>query len=111
MSPERTLDRLLRLRAAMDAALSHAVPVGDDEVRVLVGLLDALDHALCLGAPIPARWASASAPSARPRVVSLDPRPTPANDNASRRRQPRVRTGPDREQLALPWTASPLTAR
>jgi hypothetical protein len=115
MSPERTLHQLLRLRAAMDAALSYAVPVGDEDVRVLVGLLDALDHALRAGGPLPARWSAAHptlALAPRGRSVTIPPHPTPANDNGSRRRHPRVRGRLSSGQLALPWTsAGPVTAR
>lgn len=103
MEPDLLLAHLLRLRAAMDCALEAAVPVSDDDVYVLVGLVDALDRAMRSGAKVPSRWRSSSVASAKHRGFSLDLSVTPSNDNASRRRRARVRGTRVAGQLALPW--------
>jgi hypothetical protein len=116
MDADLTLAQLLRLRAAIDAALACGVPVGDEDVQALLELFDQLDRSLRRGARVPTRWSSAAlraqpqrvthAPE-RPRAparVSLDASLAPSNDNAARRRRARVRGGLRRDdQLALPW--------
>ena len=103
MEPDLLLAHLLRLRAAMDCALEAAVPVSDDDVYLLVGLVDELDRAMRAGASVPSRWRKQSVTSAKSRGFSLDLSVTPGNDNALRRRRPRVRGTRLASQLALPW--------
>jgi hypothetical protein len=107
MDPDATLSHLLRLRAAIDQALECAVPVGDDDVYALVGLLDELDRWLREARRAPVRWARAVASthvtSPRPRAIRLDVSVPASNDNASRRRRARVRSTRTNGQLALPW--------
>jgi hypothetical protein len=107
MDPDATLSHLLRLRAAIDQALEGAVPVGDDDVYALVGLLDEHDRWMREGRRAPARWARAVASvkltAPRPRAIRLDVTVPASNDNASRRRRARVRATRTDGQLALPW--------
>lgn len=104
MESDLLLAHLLRLRAAMDCALEAAVPVSDDDVYLLVGLVDELDRAMRGGADVPSRWRSPrERTSAIRRGFSLDLSVAPSNDNASRRRRSRVRTTRIHSQLALPW--------
>jgi hypothetical protein len=104
MEPDLLLAHLLRLRAAMDCALEAAVPVSDDDVYLLLGLVDELDRAMRSGAGVPSRWRPPSERrSAKSRAFSLDLSVAPGNDNASRRRRARVRGTRVASQLALPW--------
>jgi hypothetical protein len=102
MEPDLLLAHLLRLRAAMDCALEAAVPVSDDDVYALVGLLDELDRALRSGAGLPSRWSPRRARRSV-RGLTLDLSVAPSNDNSQRRRRARVRCTRTNEQLALPW--------
>ncbi|MDP3276915.1 MAG: hypothetical protein Q8Q09_17065 [Deltaproteobacteria bacterium] len=105
MDPDTTLAHLLRLRGAIDLCIETGVPVGDDDVYLLVGLLDEMDRWMVLGRAAPRRWRRALQPlaiAARvPRVCTLDLRTSAANDNAQGRRRPRSRRTQMPTQLAL----------
>lgn len=99
MNAELVLTQLLRLNAAVDSAIEHGVPVGDDALYSLVGLVEALDTLLTQGALWPRRWAkSAERTVVKPTVSETSENYlriirdcAPSNDNAIRVRRERVR--------------------
>lgn len=103
MDTDLLLAHLLRLRAAMDCAIDAAVPVSDDDVYALVGLIDELDRAMRRTQRLPSRWAPRAIRPVRAAGFTIDLCLSPSNDNASRRRRPRVRQTRIGAQLALPW--------
>ena len=105
------LTQLLRLSAAIDHAVERSIAVSDNDVYLLVGLIEALDHLLQTGAEWPKRWQKTKS-STLPQIEQ-DARGerlghalrglAASNDNASRVRRERVRrTRVTEGQLALP---------
>ncbi len=111
MNAELVLTQLLRLSTAIDHAVEHSIAVSDNDVYLLVGLIEALDHLLQQGAEWPKRWQKTkssmlSRAAQNEHAVQLGHalrEVAASNDNAIRVRRERVRrTRVTEGQLALP---------
>ncbi len=97
MDPDALLTRILSLGVGLDDAIEQGLPLDEDDVYALAGLVMELDVWLSEGRRLPRRWDRARDVSARPLLLTSE---SASNDVAPRKRRSLVRSRRAREASA-----------
>lgn len=97
MDPDALLTRVLSLSVALDDAIEQALPLDEDDVYALVGLVMELDVWLSEGRRLPRRWDVAREVEAKPLLLTSE---SASNDVTPRKRRSLVRNRRPREASA-----------